>query len=483
MSRINTNIPALLANHRLQNNYLDLTIRLHRLSTGLRINRGADDPAGLIASEIMRSEIRNIQQAIDNSGRASNVISVAEGALNEVSSLLLDLQALTVEAANEAGLSESEVRANQLQMDSILATIDRIANTTNFAGRKLVDGSQAYLTTGVPVQALPSVQLFAAQVPHNGSRAIHIQVTQSAQTAQVAMIGANATGTSVTSATTIELRGSLGAVVLSFASGTSMAQIRDSINIQSVATGVMATVSSVAAGSVASALVLTSIDVGSDQFVSVQPISGNFVVTGNGNTTIRNIGVDAGVLVNGQPASVQGLRADVRGGGLDARFFLSRSFGQVLSSADFTITGGGALFQLTPEVSPNGQINVGFGAVSTTQLGNPVTGLLYSLRSGAANDLLSKNFQTAQQIVEEAINEIAFYRGRLGSIQKDHIEPNIDSQRIALENVTASESIIRDADMAEEISAMTRSQILIQSTQSTLQIANSLPNLVLSLLG
>ena len=141
------------------------------------------------------------------------------------------------------------------------------------------------------------------------------------------------------------------------------------------------------------------------------------------------------------------------------------------------------MFQITPEINPNGQIFVGLNSVRTTQLGTRAGGLLYSLRSGLANDLASKNFSKAQAIVTEAISQVASHRGRLGNIQRNEIDPAINAQSITLENVTASESLIRDADMAVEISALTRAQILVQSTQSALQIANSIPNLVLSLLG
>ena len=85
--------------------------------------------------------------------------------------------------------------------------------------------------------------------------------------------------------------------------------------------------------------------------------------------------------------------------------------------------------------------------------------------------------------VEEAVDQASSLRARLGNIQRNQIDPSIASQGVALENITASESLIRDADMAVEVSALTRAQILVQSTQSTLQIANSIPNLVLSLLG
>ena len=134
MSRINTNINSFQANRALTKNQADLSTRLQRLSTGLRINTGKDDPAGLIASETLRSEINGISTAVDNTNRASNVINTAEGALNETSSLLNQIQSLVLQSANTGALSDEEIKANQLQLDSILTSINRIANTTEFGG-------------------------------------------------------------------------------------------------------------------------------------------------------------------------------------------------------------------------------------------------------------------------------------------------------------------------------------------------------------
>ncbi len=92
MSRINTNISSLQAIHRLTRNNADLSMRMQRLSSGLRINSGKDAPAALIASETLRSEIAGLNQALDNNGRAQNVINTAEGALSEVSALLLQIE-------------------------------------------------------------------------------------------------------------------------------------------------------------------------------------------------------------------------------------------------------------------------------------------------------------------------------------------------------------------------------------------------------
>ncbi len=480
MSRINSNIEALRAIRRLGVNHQDLNLRLERLSTGLRINRGSDDPAGLIISETLRSEIGATTQAIANSARANNVIAVTEGALNETSALLLELQGLLVSTANKSGITDEELHANQIAIDAILSSIDRIGNTTTFADRKLLDGSLAYLTSGVPATSIASLSLFSARLPQGGAQTVTVRVTQSARPAEVSFIGTTTGGASTTKQTTIEIRGTLGSELLSFASGTTLSEVRSAINSVADATGISAIVS--AATGVASALVLSSTTLGSDAFVSVTPINNDFVSNSNANTEARGLGVDAGVLVNGQPASVRGLQADIRGNGLDARLHLTQTFGQSTGTASFAITGGGALFQISPEVNPNGQLFTGLERISATNLGNAVTGLLYSLRSGESNDLDSQNFESAQNIVEEAINQVASYRGRLGTIQRSHIQPTINSLGVALENLTASESVIRDADIAVETSALTRAQILVQSTQSVLRIANSVPQQVLSLL-
>src|SRR5438093_3854807 len=177
MSRINTNISSLQAIHTLTKNQTDLSTRLQRLSTGLRINSGKDAPAGLIASETLRSEISGIHQAIDNSTRAGNVINTAEGSLSEVSSLLLEVQGLTNQAANTGALSPDEIKANQLQVDAILNSVNRIANTTQFNGVKLLNGTLDYSTSGVNANHIAVTNINAARVPDNGQTNVTVQVT------------------------------------------------------------------------------------------------------------------------------------------------------------------------------------------------------------------------------------------------------------------------------------------------------------------
>ena len=149
MSRINSNIASITAQFNLQRTNQDLDTRLQRLATGLRINRGADDPAGLIISERLRTELEGIKQGVKNSERASNVIATTEGSLSEVSAMLNTIKALVVEAANSGAFSEEEVQANQLQIDSAIDSITRIANTSSFGGLKLLNGQLGYNLSSV----------------------------------------------------------------------------------------------------------------------------------------------------------------------------------------------------------------------------------------------------------------------------------------------------------------------------------------------
>ena len=147
MTRINTNVPSLVAQNRLQASNSDLNSALTRLSTGLRINSGKDDPAGLIASEALRSEITGLNKAVTNTRRAGQIITTADSAMGQINSLLNDVRGLVVEAANTGALSSEEISANQLQIDSSLEAINRIAQSTTFQGRKLLDGSLDYTST------------------------------------------------------------------------------------------------------------------------------------------------------------------------------------------------------------------------------------------------------------------------------------------------------------------------------------------------
>ena len=185
MARINTNIGAITAQRYLAQSTQEMNSTIQRLASGLRITRGADDPAGLICSERLRSEVSAVGQAIANTRRASNIIATTEGALDEVARLLTDIQDLIVEAANEGALSEDEIKANQLQVDSAIYSITRIANSTSFAGRQLLNGSLGYITSGVSTSAVAALDIQGAQFGTRSYIPVNIEVVTSAQPAQL----------------------------------------------------------------------------------------------------------------------------------------------------------------------------------------------------------------------------------------------------------------------------------------------------------
>ncbi len=477
MSRINTNIEAVRALSRLGSNQANLSLRLERLSTGLRINRGKDDPAGLIASERLRSELNGITQAITNSQRTINVLSVAEGALNEVSTLLLEVRSLITATANEGALSPDEVAANQLQLDSILESINRIANTTQFAGQKLLDGSIGYTISGQTITQIANTRIFGARLPDNGNVTVTVQVTNSAELGTATFDRGSAAG--LASAVTIEVSGNLGTETISFASGTNLSAVVAAINNFTTLTGVTAAMGGTSG---TSAVVLQSQKYGDDEFVTVRTISGTFTTAAGQSTT--DFGVDVGVLINGQTAKTDGLEATLRTTAIDIELSLTSGFAtQTVSASTMSITGGGARFQISPSITGAGQVNLGIPSISTTNLGNAVDGFLSTLRSGGTNEVAAGNFTQAEIIADNAVNQVAVMRGRLGAFQKNVVETNINSMSVAFENVSASESMLRDADMAEEISKLTLAQILVQSSIQVLSIANQIPTSVLQLIG
>ena len=193
MARINTNVSSLLAQPSLQRTEQNLQTRLQRLSTGLRINRGADDPAGLIVSERLRSELKGISQAVDNSERTSSVIATIEGYLAEANDLLNSIKGLVIQAANTGGVSREEIEANQLQVDSAIDSITRISNTASFAGLQLLNGSLEYTTSGVNTSEIGTVDIFGAQFGTSPSTDVSVEVLASAQTATLYLSGPTGT--------------------------------------------------------------------------------------------------------------------------------------------------------------------------------------------------------------------------------------------------------------------------------------------------
>jgi flagellin len=516
MTRINTNVPSLIAQQQLNRTGSELQLRLERLSTGIRINRGKDDPAGLIISERIATDIRGIEQAIRNGERASAVISTTEAALAEISDLLNSIKSLAVEAANTGAVSDEERNANQLQINSAIQSITRISNTATFGGLKLLDGSLDYITSGLTTSTVKKAEIFGASFIGASSIDTDIDVIASAQRGNLYLNGDNtpAPNGQLLSSVTLSIKGNEGVREISFLSGTTYAQIVAAINTNSALTGVEAALIN---GNASSGIVFSSTEYGSNSFVSIErsnkPAPGIdnfnlFKFESNAdfpggtpfpwtNTALvaatRDEGRDVSALINGVLASGEGLSVSINSPNLSLKLLLDETFATdpSLSTKSFQITGGGALFQLGPDINALQQTNIGIQYTASENLGGTLLDgtiqFLSSLQTGQGNSLgeaRSRNdFTPLEKIIAGAIDEISFVRGRLGAFERNVLDTSTRSMQSAFENLTASRSIIRDADFASETSQLNRAQILQSAGTTVLALANQSAQNVLQLLG
>lgn len=478
MSRINTNVDSLVALNSLTNTNSQLGTTLSRLSTGTRVNSGKDDPAGLISGNLLKSEISSISSAIGNNNRANAVLSTSDASLGQIGDLLDNIQGILTTAANKGALSQDEIDANQASIDSAISSVDRIAGSAQFAGKKLLDGSLGFQLSGVGRTDVASatftnVQVNLANFNANGDAiTVNVSLTTAAKQASVALAASSATVDS-----TLEIIGSNGATTVKIGSGQSA---KDAINGVSDVTGIIATGSST--------IYLNSLDYGKNAFVTVNNVAGNLV----SGLTSSATGSDVTGTINGQAFSGSGLNATLKGSNLD----LSLTFGDSLtdgSSTSFTIDRGGAKFQLGINLNSSNQINLGIGSFASSSLGRVVVdangdtqdNTLASLKTGGQNALTAATDrgQKAASIVKSAIGQVSTARARIGAIQSNTIESNLQSLQVSQENLSSARSDIVDTDFAKETANLTRLQILVQAGTSALSVANSRPQSVLKLLG
>lgn len=240
MTRINTNVASLRGLRSLNKSTNLLDTSLTRLSTGLKINSGKDNPSGLIASETLRSQVSAIEQSIKNSNRASNVIATADSALGEVTNLLNQVRGLVQEGLNEGALSQDEIEANQLQIDTALSAINRISANTSFAGDKLIDGSKAFRSQASATDSAKLSDFQVNEAVFGTSSSITLDATIVTAATQ-ASLDYSAVDGGLASATTIEVGGSSGSQVLFLGASSTLDNVRDAVNGVSDITGVTAT--------------------------------------------------------------------------------------------------------------------------------------------------------------------------------------------------------------------------------------------------
>jgi len=341
----------------------------------------------------------------------------------------------------------------------------------------LLDGSLAYVTSGVDANRIQALNITGASFGSRSTIPVEMLVTQAPQKAELYL-----TQSTLASATTIEIRGQDGVISLSLPAGSSRQRIADAVNQNTQATGVEAT-------DLTSALVLRSVDYGTTAMVGIDVLSGGafdtYLDSAGTQASQNDVGQDIEATVNGALAVGRGLSVTLNTQTLDMNLEFAEN--TALSAiTSFEILSGGALFQLGPQVISNQQANIGVQSVAASRLGDNVVGFLSQIKTGEQYALLAKDpalMKQAADIINEAVRQVAVLRGRLGAFERSTLATNINQLEITLENLTASESSIRDTDFAQETSELTRNQILVNAATSVLAMANAQPQQVLALLG
>lgn len=465
----------------LENTQVELTGTIGRLSSGLRINTAGDDPAGMIISEGMRAQLKGIEQALRNSQDAVNMSRTAEASLDEVQRLLRNIRGLAVHSANTAVVDAATLQANQTQIRSTLDSINRIAEHTQFGTKRLLDGSAGILANVTSVNYVSSIYMgstFAGQSVAGGPITIS-QVVQG-ERAEILL------GATFTDADSIV--GTAGSFVIngySFSTnGTeSLQTIVAKINAMAQTTGVTAEI----AGTGPVSVRLVQNTYGSQHGISffdpsnilhTSPSASDTGVDAVYNVAVTtSAGVTTALFTGGRGSKESGLRlTDLYGNVILLNEAGNANIGSTPTEIG-QITAGNVRFQIGPNA--NQAVQFSLPALFANRLGGGVV----AGKSLADVDVTTQDgAQEAMRIIDEAIEQVSLMRGQLGSFQKNFLESTLRSLAIAQENLTATESTIRDADMAHEISELTRLQILQQSGMAVLAQANQIPQGVLRLL-
>jgi flagellin len=510
ITQINQNISSLTAQRNLSINGNRISASIQKLSSGLRINSGADDPSGLVLSELMRAQVSGLDQAQSNAQQGVNVVKTAEGALNEVNGLLRQMRNLAVSAASDSNNTDQSRAALQAQVSSALKTIDGIATRTVYGKRNLLDGSAGTKTTVLDSTVVSSSNLNLAPAAQSAGNAgnVSVNVTIAAAKAKVdsaAMAGAVATD--LFSAATNNVGFDAGDEAALYVNGTKIniavngqntnisatttyQNIIDSINANSTSLGVTATWDTSGANPVMS---ITSNAYGSDQHVSVEYVKvtdqgGDMVLadalSGAGEDLSKTAaGVNAAATVTFQGAA--GAQSFATGKGL--ALVSGNGFGTILLTEGgntvankgnvLSASKGSLSFQVGIDANQIAEVNI--ADCHAASLGTGTTG---AANLGAIDISTVTGANLALATLDKAIQDVSALRGNLGAFQTNELAAQSRSLAVSRENLAASENQIRDTDFAKEMSEFTSSQVLVQSATAFLAQANSLTQNVMQLI-
>jgi flagellin len=443
-------------------------VTMARLSTGRRINRGSDDPAGLIALNSLRSELASVEAAINTGTRNQSFLNVADSTLMEVGELTAEIQELVVGAQGSTVTAE-EKAAYQAQIDANIEAIDRLINSAEFNGQKIFNGENRVNATTDDADAIRDIKVYNRNPGVTGNVSLTVTVSAAAMCACSDSSSGYDLATALSDDAVIQVTGKLGTAVITLTSGSNSAAILAAINAEKEMTGVSAF-----AGS-SGRLTYASTEKGSEAFVIVSVISGPQAMVDDGATT-KVCGSDAAVKVNGQNALASGTEVHYNGNGLSLSFTLNDD---TPDTHTVTVVGGGAVFNLGTDL--NSRAALGLQGMNTYELGRADLGYLSSLKSGGTNSLTASGSQ-ALAIAKEAAQQVAVMAGRVGGFNRYQVGSTVDALNVAKEELSDAVSQIGDTDYAVELAKLDRQNIIMQAAVSLLSMANTQASSVLSLL-
>ena len=508
MASINTNVASLTAQRNLGISQGSLNTSIQRLSSGLRINSAKDDAAGMAISERFTSQIRGMNQAVRNANDGISLAQTAEGAMKAAGDMLQRVRELAVQSAN-ASNSASDRQALQQEVNQLVAELDRVAQTTEFNGAKLLNGSFGTQQFQVGANANQTIVAATANLRTN--------VYGNNQVSGTSAGGAAATATQATNAAyaansvlagSIAINGALGSASVSVLANEHSNKTAESINLQTQYTGVTATARTEAELTFAAAATgAYAITLESDNAADPKTIS--FSIEGTGTTgsdalskavqaineqssktgVVASLNKDASgiVLTNASGNTIAvGQTASANAGAITVKKMVGDGKGDLASAgASATLSGASGAAGAT---AVSGYITLdsdkSFSAVSTTTNAlqtTPAT-MNSSLKKVSDLDITSYGKATLSlKTVDSALSYIASERAKLGALQS-RFETSIAALQVTSENMSASRGRILDADFAAETANLSRTQILQQAGTAMVAQANQLPQGVLALL-
>ena len=493
---VNTNVASLNTQRNLNTSSKGLDTSLQRLSTGFRINSAKDDAAGLQISNRLTSQINGLNVATRNANDGISLAQTAEGALQQSTGILQRMRDLALQAANGSN-GATERAALQGEVAQLQQELNRIADTTSFGGRKILDGTFGSQSFQVGANAYETINV---SIGSSDASRIGINRYDSSGIASVASSGgfaALSSGDQGFQGTSGTIVGKLGTANFTYntASGSAVSarDIASSINKVSDSTGVtanartVASLDGVATGTVSFTLYGANDTAGAGVAISANVTDANDLSSladainkETGTTGIAAVSNGSSIeLVSdrGESVIIESY-TDSAGSGTTAALFawgFDVDDGEIATAAALASGGaradGGVQIEAADAFSVTG-IDATFGTEGFSTL-NAVSSIDISTSEGA---------QDALGIVNGAISNIDSQRAQLGAVQ-NRFENTISNLQNIAENASAARSRIRDTDFAAETSELTKNQILQQAGTAILAQANQLPQAVLSLLG